>query len=82
MVCLALAGSFVAGAHYVIVDLPQQQTLSQPVNYIGSCWSDCQQQARECFARCDSADLSEYKRWWCNRDCGNICDDQCGTMQR
>lgn len=32
MVCLSIAGSFVAGVHYVAVDLPQQQTVKAPAN--------------------------------------------------
>jgi hypothetical protein len=33
MVCLAIAGSFVAGIHYYAVDLPQQQDVKVPANY-------------------------------------------------
>ena len=33
MVCLAIAGSFVAGIHYYAVDLPQQQDMEVPANY-------------------------------------------------
>lgn len=32
MVCLSVAGAFIAGAHYVAVDLPQQQNLQAPTN--------------------------------------------------
>lgn len=32
MVCLSIAGSIVAGAHYYAVDLPQQQALQAPTN--------------------------------------------------
>jgi archaellum component FlaG (FlaF/FlaG flagellin family) len=32
MVCLAIAGSILAGAHYYAVDLPQQKTLQAPEN--------------------------------------------------
>jgi hypothetical protein len=32
MVCLAAAGSFVAGAHYYAVDLPQQMHVQAPAN--------------------------------------------------
>jgi hypothetical protein len=34
MVCLSIAGSIVAGAHYYAVDLPQQQALQAPTNSI------------------------------------------------
>jgi hypothetical protein len=54
MVCLAIAGSFVAGAHYVVVDLPQQKVLTAPEN------SD---EARTCWARCLTAyELDDYRR--------------------
>jgi len=32
MVCVSAAGAFIAGAHYVAVDLPQQQNLQAPTN--------------------------------------------------
>jgi hypothetical protein len=32
MVCLAIAGSCVAGVHYYTVDLPQQQSQTAPEN--------------------------------------------------
>lgn len=32
MVCLALAGSIVAGAHYFITDMPMQNAVQPPVN--------------------------------------------------
>jgi hypothetical protein len=32
IVCLSLAGSFVAGVHYFALDLPQQNALPAPVN--------------------------------------------------
>ena len=32
MVCLAAAGSFVAGAHYYTIDLPQQNAVQAPTN--------------------------------------------------
>jgi hypothetical protein len=32
MVCLSVAGSFLAGVHYFAVDLPQQQSLAAPKN--------------------------------------------------
>lgn len=36
MICLALAGTVVAGAHYYAVDVPQQNTLQPPENGVGS----------------------------------------------
>ena len=32
MACLAAAGSIVAGAHYFVVDIPQQNALQAPEN--------------------------------------------------
>jgi hypothetical protein len=37
MICLSIAGSIVAGAHYYAVDLPQQQTLQAPTNLEYEC---------------------------------------------
>jgi len=35
MVCLSIAGAFVAGAHYYVIDVPQQKALSEhpPANF-------------------------------------------------
>jgi hypothetical protein len=32
IVCLSIAGSIVAGVHYVAVDLPEQQNVKAPAN--------------------------------------------------
>jgi hypothetical protein len=32
MVCLSIAGAFVAGVHYLAIDLPQQQSVTAPSN--------------------------------------------------
>jgi hypothetical protein len=32
MICLAIAGSFLAGAHYYAIDQPQQKTVVAPAN--------------------------------------------------
>ena len=47
MVCLSIAGSIVAGAHYFAVDLPQQKAVQAPSN---SPSDNCQ----ECYDRCDA----------------------------
>jgi hypothetical protein len=40
MVCLSVAGTFLAGAHYYAVDLPAQQSIPAPTN--GPHWDqDC-----------------------------------------
>jgi hypothetical protein len=41
MVCLAIAGSFVAGMHYFAIDLPQQKTLQAPKNTDGYACGIC-----------------------------------------
>lgn len=43
MICLAIAGSVVAGAHYYTVDLPMQNTVQAPGNSVVQSWkcSDC-----------------------------------------
>jgi hypothetical protein len=53
MVCLALAGSFIAGMHYFVVDLPQQQTIQAPTNEYNCCqMGDCEARSLQCQARC------------------------------
>ena len=43
MICLSIAGSIVAGAHYYVVDLPQQKALQAPANSAcGECTRICQ----------------------------------------
>jgi hypothetical protein len=32
IICLSVAGSIIAGLHYYVVDLPQQQSLQAPTN--------------------------------------------------
>jgi len=32
MVCLSIAGAFIAGVHYAAIDLPQQQSVTAPTN--------------------------------------------------
>jgi len=32
MICLSIAGAFIAGVHYAAVDLPQQQSVTPPTN--------------------------------------------------
>jgi hypothetical protein len=36
LVCLAIAGSLVAGTHYYAIDLPQQNSLQAPENAVSS----------------------------------------------
>ncbi|MFA6333609.1 MAG: hypothetical protein WCX22_11695 [Methanoregula sp.] len=46
MVCLSIAGSIVAGAHYYAIDLPQQKSIDAPQNSwfdgdCSHCWREC-----------------------------------------
>lgn len=62
MVCLALAGTFVAGAHYYAVDLPEQQkNLQAPDNGMKPmikcqiCKANCEGKVDyyNCYTECD-----------------------------
>ncbi|MCK9581861.1 MAG: hypothetical protein M0Q92_15635 [Methanoregula sp.] len=46
MICLSIAGTVVAGAHYYAVDLPLQAEVKAPVNSPGD---NCQ----DCYDRCN-----------------------------
>ena len=42
IVCLAIAGGFVAGVHYFAIDLPQQKAVEQqPPSDASRCVQDC-----------------------------------------
>jgi hypothetical protein len=43
LTCIALLGSFVAGAHYYTVDLPQQQSVQTPENYCIYTYGQCKE---------------------------------------
>jgi hypothetical protein len=74
-VCLSIAGTFVAGAHYVTVDLPQQNVLQAPANTDpGSCFLECASTARACFKGCGgNGGCSEACRQTAYA-CGNGCN--------
>lgn len=59
MVCLAFAGSFVAGVHFAVVNLPQQQNLEAPGNYCICTYGKCKELCDTCrtYTMC------------CNKDC-------------
>jgi hypothetical protein len=63
MVCLAIAGSCIAGAHYYTIDLPQQKVTppdnGPPMGY----------QCKICKANCaDKTDI-----WNCLQECDLVC---------
>ncbi|MDO9326423.1 MAG: hypothetical protein Q7T80_15850, partial [Methanoregula sp.] len=64
MVCLAIAGSCVAGAHYYTVDLPQQKA-TPPENNGIKLVEDC----RICKSNC----YSEPDIYPCHSECDMIC---------
>jgi hypothetical protein len=51
IICLALAGSFVAGIHYYAVDLPQQMSVKVPANYACSAvtFDSCGRYGDKCY---------------------------------
>ena len=63
MVCLALLGCVIAGAHYVVVDLPAQKNLQAPENAVGNL-----QNCGICEANC--ANDPEY--WRCFSGCKDL----------
>lgn len=58
MVCLAIAGTIIAGAHYFAVDLPQQKAVTAPANGQNECEKSCNvcfgmsADPVACYARC------------------------------
>ena len=71
MVCLSIAGSFIAGAHYTMVDLPAQKSMQAPTN-TGSCMDACHAEQINCRANCGP------DRPLCLWGCNMLCDDWCG----
>lgn len=70
MACLALFGSIVGGAHYYLVDLPEQKALSEntPLNTANS---DTQEKCDSCKFNCKYVEGTEY--WECLARCELIC---------
>ena len=62
MVCLAIAGTIAAGAHYVLIDIPEQEMAPPPMNYDGAACASC-------MASC------AYKVW--DDSCVNACLRSC-----
>ncbi len=52
MVCLAIAGTFVAGVHYFAIDLPQQKAVTAPENT--SCRELCRAIGTDCTDVCQT----------------------------
>ena len=61
MICLSIAGSFVAGMHYAFIDHPQQENIRAPSNdwldYCTDCTNYCTMQGQPsdiCMDKCCS----------------------------
>ncbi|WP_292417752.1 hypothetical protein [Methanoregula sp.] len=70
MVCLSIAGAFVAGAHYYVIDVPKQKALSgyPPANVN----TDTVEKCNTCRSYCKYVDPKDYYKCW--GDCEIICD--------
>lgn len=70
MVCLSIAGAFVAGAHYYVIDLPGQKALSgyPPANAN----RDTVEKCNTCMNGCVYS--GKYTYWECKLNCELICD--------
>ncbi len=51
MVCLAIMGTVIAGAHYLAIDLPAQKNVQAPAN-ADTCASTCGMQKADCAESC------------------------------
>jgi hypothetical protein len=67
MVCLAIAGSVVAGVHYFAVDQPLQKSVEAPLNS-GRGDDPCSVQEQQCIASCSGLIVPEEQA--CIRSCG------------
>jgi len=62
MVCVSAAGAFIAGAHYVAVNLPRQQNLQAPAN--GCQYPFGTLRTRDCYVYyCADACCSDTRGW-------------------
>lgn len=52
MVCLSIAATCIAGAHYYAVDLPQQKNLQAPANTLMTCSQSCDAGYYSCMPYC------------------------------
>lgn len=71
-ICLAVAGSIVAGVHYFAVDLPGQQVLHAPMN--GDCLESCDDLFSQCLAT-NKAHMTGEVYWFCERSRDNCIND-------
>ena len=69
MVCLSIVGAFVAGAHYYVIDVPQQKALSEQTPANAN--SDTREKCDSCMNNCVYAVTNYYQ---CLSDCEVICN--------
>lgn len=70
MICLSIAGSVLAGAHYYAVDLPAQKALKAPENGWSST-SPCEVCTGNCIIHQINGDQRRY--YDCIEQCGTVC---------
>lgn len=63
MVCLSIAGSILAGAHYVTVDLPAQENSPAPLNTI-----ELQAACKICMTSC----IFDLDKYGCDLTCKDL----------
>ncbi|PKL70654.1 MAG: hypothetical protein CVV30_04715 [Methanomicrobiales archaeon HGW-Methanomicrobiales-1] len=70
IVCLAFAGTLVAGVHYFAIDLPQQKAVQAPENSENkdyACINECGRQVESCTNLCNQYEGEQ--KYSCQRDC-------------
>ncbi|MFA5268747.1 MAG: hypothetical protein WC379_12325 [Methanoregula sp.] len=68
MVCLSIAGTFVAGVHYVAVDLPQQNAVQVPENlFVSGSSCACDQDLASCRSTCTGGMFNDD--YYCEMEC-------------
>jgi hypothetical protein len=73
--CLALAGSMIAGVHYLTIDLPSQDSTKAPLNLV-NVNNNCDVQYRTCLAACNGW-FTPYEKSVCYHSCAdfvNMCN--------
>jgi len=77
MVCLSIAGSIIAGAHYYAVDLPQQNAVTTPENYTPAeikveCRNICNDNHERCGTMCSKDATNEMEWHTCRMQCDTV----------
>jgi len=79
IICIAIAGTFVAGVHYFTIDLPQQKAVQAPENSYGAGGScACDQELASCRNSCTGGMFNDD--YYCEMDCWvtyRVCQAQC-----